>query len=139
MPLILIGKGSEKRKKNQSNLAESFRLNKFSRGNRKAAPLWDGFSEFQRETLLITHDRLFGLLCRFRLFGSGVQQRIQGDEVVFWLFAKNMLAVEFRHLSILSILFQLAVSCANFFFACVLGNPQLIQGVISCCVNVLIV
>src|SRR6185312_456511 len=80
---------------------------------------------------LVAHDGFFGL----RL-GSGLDR---GNHSLRRLLPENFLAVKLGHLGVLGVLFYPGVAGADFFFARVLGDTELLESVVRGCVHVLLV
>src|SRR6201996_3708696 len=94
-------------------------------------------SRIAGRAVLVPHDGFFGLGCGCCL-GSR-SDRADRHDAFDRLLAQNMLAVQLGHAGVLGILLQFGVARANLFFARVLGDAGLLEGVVGSRVNVLIV
>jgi hypothetical protein len=78
---------------------------------------------------LVAGDGLFDVLDDFG-FGSGFDLS-EGDEAGLLLFAEHFLAVELGHLGVFGVLLDLRIACADLFFARVLRDAGLVEGVVG--------
>ena len=68
--------------------------------------------------------------------GLGRGDGVEADKALYWLFAEDVLAVELGHLGVFGVLLQLLVAGADFFFAGVLRDSELIERVVGFRVDV---
>ena len=99
---------------------------------------WSGFSLRQKARLsgrLVPH---YGFFCLDGCFG-GWGDGGDGDDAFDRLLAQHVLAIELGHLGVFGILLHLGVAGADLFFAGVLGDARLLEGVVGGGVHVLLV
>ena len=96
-------------------------------------------SAFRRTRSSVAGDGFFDVVDDFNLGRGSCFDFAEGDEACDFRLAEHFLAVELGHLGVFGILLDLRIARPNLFFAGVLGDTGLLEGVVRSSVDVRLV